>query len=68
MKSKKPKKRGPSASLNGRVNEEGWAHGVKPGEMKEIAKNLWVVNTMVVLDPPEPIKKRAEPKPRKKTA
>jgi hypothetical protein len=31
--------------------------GIKHGEMKEIAEGMWVVNTGVVLDPPEPIKK-----------
>ena len=38
----------------------------KPGEMKEIEPNVWVVRTGVVLDPPEPIKKPGKGKPRKK--
>jgi hypothetical protein len=42
--------------------------GVKHGEVKEIAEGLWVVNTGIVLDPPEPIKKPGKTKPKKKSA
>jgi hypothetical protein len=41
---------------------------VKPGEIKEIAPGVWVNNTGVALDPPEPIKKPAKAKPKKKSA
>ena len=41
---------------------------VKPGEIKEIFPALLVVNTMVILDPPEPIKKPRSNKPKKKSA
>ena len=41
---------------------------VGPGEVKEIAPCLWVVNNGVVLDPPEPIKRPRKSRPRKKSA
>ena len=40
--------------------------GVKQGEIKEIAEGVWVVNTGVILDPPEPIKKPGNGKSKKK--
>ncbi len=40
--------------------------GVKQGETKEIAEGVWVVNTGVILDPPEPIKKSGNGKLKKK--
>jgi hypothetical protein len=65
MKPKRSKKELPATVLEGT-----WIDVddlVKPGEMKEIAKDMWVVNTtLVVLDPPEPIKKPARRKSRKK--
>lgn len=39
---------------------------VKQGEIKEIAPNFWMVNTGVILDPPEPIKKGRPKPPRRK--
>lgn len=63
MKPKRSKK-----SQNATTIEGNWIDAddlVKPGEIKEIAPNFWVVNTGVVLDPPEPIKKAAKGKPRK---
>jgi hypothetical protein len=41
------------------------ARGMKPGEVKEIAENVYVI-PMFVLDPPEPIKKPAKRKSAKK--
>lgn len=40
---------------------------VKPGEIKEIFPGVYVNNTMVALDPPEPIKKPAKSKAKKKS-
>jgi hypothetical protein len=39
---------------------------VEPGEIKEVAPGVWVNNTAVVLDPPEPIKKPGKTKSKKK--
>jgi hypothetical protein len=64
MKPKRSKKAKSSTSLDGN-----WIDTddlVKPGEIKEIAKNFWVVNTMVALDPQEPIKKPGNGKSKKK--
>lgn len=41
---------------------------VKPGEIKEIWPGIYVNNTGVILDPPEPIKKPRRTKPKKKSA
>ncbi len=41
--------------------------GLQPGEAKEIDKNMWAINPIwIALDPPEPIKKSAKSKSRKK--
>ena len=64
MKPKQSKKMRVATSL-----VDGWIDVdelVKPGEIKEIAPGLWVNNTMVVLDPPEPIKKASKSRPKKK--
>jgi hypothetical protein len=66
MKPKRSKKMQPPTLLDGN-----WIDVddlVKPGEIKEIAPGLWVNNTGVVLDPPEPIKKQGKTKPKKKSA
>jgi hypothetical protein len=39
---------------------------VKPGEIKEIMPGVWVNNTGVVLDPPEPIRRPAKGKSQKR--
>lgn len=39
---------------------------VGPGEIKEIMPGVWVNNTGEVLDPPQPIKKAAKAKPKRK--
>jgi hypothetical protein len=39
---------------------------VEPGQAKEVEPGTWVIRTGVVLDPPEPIKKPAKRKPKKK--
>lgn len=64
MKSKRPKK----AQKAGRPAEN-WIDVddlVGPGEVKEIMPGVWVNNTCVVLDPPEPIKKAGRAKPKRK--
>jgi hypothetical protein len=65
MKPKRSKKERPATLLEGNwIDVEDL---VKPGETKEIAEGMWVVNTTFeILDPPEPIKKSGKPKPRKK--
>jgi hypothetical protein len=43
------------------------ANGMKPGEVKQIGENIYVF-PVFVLDPPEPIKKPAKAKIKKKSA
>jgi hypothetical protein len=61
MKPKRTTKASPSTSIPGT-----WIDTddlVKEGESKEIAEGVWVSRpTLVVLDPPEPIKKPAKRK------
>jgi hypothetical protein len=62
MKPKRPKKEKSSTTIDGN-----WIDTddlVKDGESKEIAPGVWVVRApWVILDPPEPIKKKGKPKP-----
>jgi len=67
MKSKSPRKRQANKHTRKFIEVGELAKGMKPGEVKKIWDNCYVI-PVFVLDPPEPIKKPAKAKTKKKSA
>jgi hypothetical protein len=64
MNPKRPKKpRTPTAPKENWIDVD---ELVGPGEIKEIMPGVYVNNTCVVLDPPDPIKKAGKAKPKRR--